>query len=461
MSLMIKLNDLKQLLKRKQESIPDLYGWEISEKNYRSLQRLYQSDDMGKLFCHQDRVVEERSYSLTIYSSSKDSDQVGIATKTIMPHLDLDEQINETIRLSESSKNKKWTLPEKPDTPWSEVITADRRILERGTELQSEIESRLEKALMGYDHIHFNSAELYLNYSTKVTHTHTEIEMEKDNSDIYFEIAMERDREDLTENDKEVLEMLTTVSYDTFDLEDFLESCADQVTSLTESIEPETTSSMPIIIDSSALAHIFKAPVTQLSAANEFHKMPFLEEGTRLADESQGDNLTLSLNPYVESMADSTPFTREGLPSEKAILIEENVVIKRPISNRYGQYLGKVPNGICGNIVVNEGSSPKEEFYNSHETVLDIISFSSLLVDQNKLTWSSEIKLGKLYQNGKFDKIIKGGVVSGNIRENLSHMILSKEIGKENDPGNHITGSIGYLGPEKMLIMKGVTIAGK
>lgn len=458
---MIKLNDFNELLKEKKERYPNLYGWEISEKNYRSLQRLYQNEGTGKLFCHQDRLVNELSYSLTIYSSAPESQHVGIATKTIMPHLDLDDQISETIKLSESSQNRKWTLPEKPDSPWPEVITADRRLKDDGEKLQNEIEERIEKALSSYSHIHFNSAELYLNYYTGKTITHTGIEMEKDSSDIYFEIALEKRRDDLTENDKEVLEMLTSVSYSTFDIEGFIDSCADQVTSLTESQEPETSDDMPIIIDSTALSHILAAPVSQLYAANEFHKIPFMKEGELLTEHSDGDTITLSLNPFLESMAASTPFTPEGLIAEESVLIENSKVIRRPVSNRYGQYLGMESNGICGNILVETGSTPYSDFYHLSDSVLEIISFSSLLVDNSKMTWSSEIKLGKLYRNGKFDRIIKGGVVSGNIRDNLSNMRLSREVGTENDPGNPITGPFAYRGPEKMLIMKGVTIAGK
>jgi predicted Zn-dependent protease len=117
------------------------------------------------------------------------------------------------------------------------------------------------------------------------------------------------------------------------------------------------------------------------------------------------------------------------------------------------QYLNKTANYIQGNILIEKGDYTKEELLTLNNECIEVISFSSLLVNYNTLTWSSEIKLGRLYKDGKAIAMIKGGIVSGNIKENLAHFRLSSELEKR--------ASQGYLGPKYMLINSGVKIAGE
>ncbi len=98
---------------------------------------------------------------------------------------------------------------------------------------------------------------------------------------------------------------------------------------------------------------------------------------------------------------------------------------------------------------------------NSTDECLEIISFSSLLINPNTLTWSSEIKLGKLFKDGKFNCMIKGGVVSGDIKENLSNFKLSNIECKINEVGGGYHPNMGYVGPNYMLIKSGVKVVGE
>ena len=84
-----------------------------------------------------------------------------------------------------------------------------------------------------------------------------------------------------------------------------------------------------------------------------------------------------------------------------------------------------------------------------------------MLLNDSKLTWSSEIKLAKQYcEDGSF-KLIKGGVVSGHVLENLKHCYFSKELARVNFPGTGFYEGKGYFGPSGMLILSGVSIVGE
>ncbi|QBG48932.1 hypothetical protein EGM51_16550 [Verrucomicrobia bacterium S94] len=89
-----------------------------------------------------------------------------------------------------------------------------------------------------------------------------------------------------------------------------------------------------------------------------------------------------------------------------------------------------------------------------------IIKFSSLLIDAQKLTWSSEIKLGKHVAADGTVTLVKGGVVSGNLKDNFTDCRLSASIGTVNVPKSSYAPPLGYKGPDAMLITKGVSIAG-
>jgi hypothetical protein len=57
--------------------------------------------------------------------------------------------------------------------------------------------------------------------------------------------------------------------------------------------------------------------------------------------------------------------------------------------------------------------------------------------------------------------LIKGGVVSGKISENLSNFVFSSETAKVNSPGSSFDPPKGYIGPARMLIRNGISIVGR
>ena len=119
-------------------------------------------------------------------------------------------------------------------------------------------------------------------------------------------------------------------------------------------------------------------------------------------------------------------------------------------------------NPVWGNVVLRPGTKSYEELKKSAPVVVEVKSFSSLLLNDDYLTYSSEIKLAKEYDNrtGK-TRLLKGGVVSGNIPENFSSFASCKETQSYNRIDDGYASGAGYKGPKYMLFRKGVTISGK
>jgi hypothetical protein len=169
--------------------------------------------------------------------------------------------------------------------------------------------------------------------------------------------------------------------------------------------------------------------------------------------------LELSLDPTLPCMVLSSAYAIDGLPAKGGTLIENNTVTNRVIGNRFGQYLDLEPNGLSGNLVVQPGTLAEEDFQGLEYT--EVIKFSSLLIDSSKLTWSSEIKLGKHVAADGTVTLVKGGVVSGNLKKNFIDCKLSSTLGTVNVPQSSYEPPLGYTGPDAMLITEGVSIAGK
>ena len=73
----------------------------------------------------------------------------------------------------------------------------------------------------------------------------------------------------------------------------------------------------------------------------------------------------------------------------------------------------------------------------------------------------SEIKLGKHILADGTVTLVKGGVVSGNLKENFTGCRLSTTLGTVNVPQSSYDPPLGYKGPNAMLITEGVSIAGQ
>ncbi len=439
----------------------NLIGWQLVETQTGGLQKLYQGHKDKFLMPHQEREIDELSYHLTVYTDYFEKGFMGIGSSNILSYIDINKQIDEIIELSKSSKNKEWKLLEKSDRAYPEVLTYDKEIKESPKSIIPGVEKEAISAIKDLNGIFVNSAETYVNFRKITRETSTGIKTYKEKSDIYFEIAMEKAN---SVNNKEVHEKIESVSRKDLNISSFINECAEQVKSLGNTAEPETSEQAIIVVSEESITLFMTALISQLDCTREYHKLPFLKENdkTFLGNKNPKSNsLTLTLDPFIPEMALSSAYTAEGMISEKKCIIADDIVQSRFVNNRYGQYLNIKSNGNSGNIIIKPGNISFNDFKNIENEYLEIIRFSSLLVDHTKLTWSSEIKLAKLRKKDGSTTLIKGGVVSGKISENLSNFVFSKETAKVNSPGTSLDAPKGYIGPKKMLIRNGVSIVGK
>lgn len=432
-----------------------LTGWSLEATESRSLQRLYASPDGTNLNCHQSRRVEGDAYKLSVFIPAAEEGMVGTAMVDLAPYRSIDGQIEAAVDLAGCGLNKAWRLAQPPATEPAPVETCDPDVRENPEGVAATIESQFTSAFAATQGCRLNSAELFINHHFTRRLNSEGLDYETELSELYLEAAMEKAGQ---ENDKEVHEHTTSVTVDDLDVKGFVEKCALQVATLGDSAEPETVDGATILIDKEALSQMLDALLQQLNCANEYLKLPFLNVGDTFGG-SDGDALDLSLDPTIPCMVLSSAYAIDGLPAQGGSLIENNEVKQRVVGNRFGQYLDLEPNGLSGNLVVKTGSLEREQLQGMEYT--EIIKFSSLLIDSRKLTWSSEIKLGKHVAADGTVTLVKGGVVSGNLKDNFTGCRFSTSVGTVNVPKSSYDPPLGFQGPDAMLINKGVSIAGK
>ncbi|VGO14708.1 hypothetical protein PDESU_03276 [Pontiella desulfatans] len=432
-----------------------LTGWSLNATASRSLQRLFSSPDGSALSCHQSRRVDGEAFKLSIYIPSETEGMVGTAMIDLVAYQPIEDQLREAIALAVCGQNKAWKLAAPPAAEPVAVETCDPDVRDNPESVAEKIENQFTAAFAATAGCHLNSAELFVNYSLGIQTNSEGLAYETELSELYLEAAMEKAGQ---KNDKEVHEHTTSVTVDDLNVQGFLQECALQVSVLGDSQEPETQDGATILIGKDALSQMLEALLQQLNCTNEYLKLPFLKAGDQLGG-GEGDALNLSLDPTIPCMVLSSAYAIDGLPAKGGALIEGNQVKNRVIGNRFGQYLGLEPNGLSGNLVVEPGTLAKENLTGLE--YVEVIKFSSLLIDSQKLTWSSEIKLGKHHAADGTVTLVKGGVVSGNLKDNFTGCKLSATLGTVNVPKSSYAPPLGYRGPDSMLITKGVSIAGQ
>lgn len=448
------INDVTtQLNARKADG--SLTGWSLKATESHSLQRLFDSPDGTGLSCHQSRRVIGDAYQLSVYTPAKTDGMIGTASLDLVTYRSIEQQLTEAIELAQDSQNRAWKLAAPPADEPAPVKTCDPQIRDNPEAAAEAIEQEFTEAFAATSGCALNSAELFLNYHL-IEHANSEgLSYQTELSELYLEAAMEKAGQ---ENDKEVHEYTTSVTGADLNVKGFIEACALQVATLGDSEEPQTTDSATILIDKEALSQMLETILGQLNCASEYQKVPFLNTGDTFGG-GTGDPLTLKLDPTIPCMVLSAAYTGEGLPARGETLIEKNRVMNRVIGNRFGQYLELTPNGNSGNIIVEPGSLTEAALAGQEYT--EIIKFSSLLIDSKKLTWSSEIKLGRHVAADGTVTLVKGGVVSGNLKDNFTDCQFSATVGTVNVPRSSYAPPRGYRGPDSMLITRGVSIAGQ
>ena len=219
---------------------------------------------------------------------------------------------------------------------------------------------------------------------------------------------------------------------------------------------PATDYTGPVVLRSEALANFMCGDKVIAgnslfavlgSAQSKFSQLSKWEIGQAIfRGEVRGDALTVWATRQLPYGTQSNLFDDEGLPAQRVLLVEDNVLRAFTAGQRYADYLSLPPTGAFGNIEVPPGKTASAELL--AEPHVEIVSFSWF--NPNPITgdFSTEIRLGYVVdQHGR--RPFRGGLLIGNVLDALADVRWSSD-----------TEFIGnYLGPATARFAS-LTVAG-
>jgi PmbA protein len=446
------LDQLKSELSLRSKS-GDVKAWVVTQEHVHRRERYFMLDGSA-LITDQDRDVHSQNIQLKLYVPIGKQGRQGEIAKKLFPSHSLREQIDAAIEAASHTDHQAWELPTEIPNRQPQLATADPRMAEDLDGVMNQLTRDVSSAVAKKRDTTFNSAELFLSMHDQETHLSNGLVHRSSQSRIYSEAAYSYQRrgDDGKMRSDEYLNTRWAVSLDDMPIEKLFDETSDRAQHSLDVVKP-ATGRYSVMIDSEVLATLFHAQLSQLSSSNSYHGLPFVKPGDELVRGAKGDLITLTLDPSLDYGADTTAVSEQGLPQTPFRLVDKNKVIATSTDKRYADYLQAPVTTVRGNIVVDGGTLSHAELSKQAPQVLEILQFSGLFADPNSGTYSSEIRLARLYDNerGKVT-YIKGGSLSGSFSENFQDARFSRERVKRAHFSSNSSSGEGYFGPEFALL---------
>ncbi|MBK7842314.1 MAG: hypothetical protein IPJ71_01260 [Bdellovibrionales bacterium] len=445
--------DLLECLKKNtsQQGRPWLQ-WALTERQ-EDRQEFYLIQSMTqKVVLDQSREVEDRSFNLRLYVRRSDGNKMGVAEGPLFQKLDLQGQLEELEKKALLGVEREWLFPksDRDDEESQPPLKVYPPLLAEIRDCSFRVYRDLEKAIQRAAEGQFNSGELFVIREHRVRTLSSGFSTEQIESKIYAEVCFSsQDKESgLSE------EFLVTRWACHPEQLDFDKMCRESAQFAQASLRTERPASgeIHVLLHADVLNSLFHDVLSQLSSRQKYYQMPFKPKGSSLIEDFKGMPFVMRLDPTLDYCFGSGSFSSEGLSQRNKILVQDNKIQFNPTSSQMSQYLGDEVTTVLGNLVIVPSKlESKDSLIKSEDKVLEILQFSGLFTNSMDLTYSSEIRLARLYDNrtGKVS-YIKGGNLSGHFPTNFSSVLWGGDAVVENwfdESGGHT-----YFGPEVALI---------
>ena len=453
-----------EALKKELNSFSEIKDWRVCKKTTNRKERYFiKGNQENTVEIDQDRNSNIESINLWVAVHHKnDSSRQGEAGKKVFTTLALRPQIESIIQEALLTNLESWSLEKAPPNSVPSYPTSDPKIAEDIHKAMDDLTTTVNNLVTSNKETTFNSSEVFLSFHNKETHLSNGVAHEESSSEIYAESAFSFAKQN-SQGEKVADEYLSHhwgVHLDDLNLNELFSQSSARAKNSLDVTKPKT-GKYPVIIDADVLLMLFNDFIVHLSAGNQYNNLPFLPVGQDLIKDTKGDLITLSLDPELPFGGATTAMSVAGTIQSKLKLVDNNKVVATATSKQYADYLKTAVTTCNGNASVEAGKWTHKELTQVSPVVLEILQFSGLFTDANTGTFSSEIRLGKLYDNeNNTVSYIKGGSLSGSLFENFKNARLSNNLVKRNEfssfPYEH---NIGYCGPD-FALLSDVSIVG-
>ncbi len=201
---------------------------------------------------------------------------------------------------------------------------------------------------------------------------------------------------------------------------------------------------MPVVISDSYLAGMLGWYAAHADAALHVRKIAALALDQPVVVRSGGDALQLASDATVPSLS-AYRFDEHGYAACRQELVQGGVLTALHGSGRWMQQLGRSPRGQCATLSVPAGTAALAEL---RRGALEVVRFSEFRPRHDTGAFSGEIRFGWWHAPDGSRRAVRGGSVSGVLREAMADVRFSREL----------TTVGGYHGPQAARMLATVAV---
>lgn len=435
------LEQLTKILKTKEQN-RTLRFWRLHE-SFEKRREYYTLGENSRPVLDQARMVEQKECQVEVWVDK--GELQGSASKVILPGRDLEVQVEEVLAQALVSAEKKWQPGAPSESPKTRPQTCFTGLKEDFLGACDQVYSNLQNSIFAVSEGSFNSSELFCVYSKTRILASNGFQTEDERSRFYAEVCFSaRDGE-------ESQEFLVTEWAMHPDQLNFKKMCEDSSVYAQALLKAEFTpqGEYSVLLGADVLNEVLHDLSGHLDARSRYFQMPFKSPGEELISGFEGEAFQVQWNPLRDWSMSASAQEGWGLPLSVCVLAENNKVRSTSCSQQMSQYLDLPVSTTQGCLEV-KASGRDFKTLTTKQPTLEILQFSGLFTSAVDLTFSSEIRLARLWDSSGGYKYLKGGSLSGSVNDHFRFVEFSNEpeIHNKYESGR----ALGYYGPSKALI---------
>ena len=179
-----------------------------------------------------------------------------------------------------------------------------------------------------------------------------------------------------------------------------------------------------VIMSGEDNASFFRYFLSKTNTNSVFFGNSQVKIGDDCQSESDGDKVTLKIVRELPHSSRNMPYSKDGNKAEDLTIVENGIYQNYWGDQITGYYMGLEKVSPANNYVVEPGSKSVEEM--KQGSYLEIIQFSSFLMNSVTGSFGGEIRLG-YFHDGENVTPVTGGSITCNMASALKHIYFSQE----------------------------------
>lgn len=430
------LNTIKQLL----HSHTKLSDWILSESRSSSLELFFISDKLDM-----NRSTDVTTYSVKVFVDFTQGGEqyrghASILLNETDTEAEMQNKIDDAVINAGYVRNKWYDLPTNADPSYPEMTPVHTK-----ADLEAKSAALHHTLFQAYPYTSkVNSCEVFATEEWIHTVTSKGTDVTYPVSSFTFEIVTE------SNEGKEPVEIFNGYELKQVDLAEIERIVKQQLLETegrSKAVRNPKMTNKRLILSGDAVEDFLGFYLDHATDAMIYQGNSRAKLGERFTAQDASQKLNIRINPFLETSVHAKLVDGEGKLLSAYPMYEDGVVKNIRTSARFSHYMNIQNIGMCGTFEVEGGEYPLSSYLDGE--YIEILAFSSFLVDPSTGDFGGEFRLAKHVKNGEV-RFITGGSISENIFVMQNTMQFSKELQARK-----------LSNAPKAIIFENVTVAGE